>query len=658
MELLKQAIDLMSARCDGAATLDGQGFNKLDAPLGHKLAHLPQKDWTVRQTRAAWRMLGKYRGQLSDLGIDYNEIPEPPQITKEDKAPCRLVISDKGNFQFLFPYDASLVSAVKQLPDRHFDGDSKSWIVRAKLENVEPVIKFALKYDFEYADKVVQKIEELATVLEERIANVEASRAADAEIAVEGLGGELRPFQKAGVAYAMKQKRTFIADEMGLGKTIEALATIQATNAYPAVIVCPASLKLNWQREAEKWLPGHMVNVWNGKAENNLPADIVIINYDVLKKNLEALKALGPQAVVFDESHYAKNYKAQRTEACKELAKGVPIRLALTGTPVLNRPQELLSQLGIIGRLDDVGGFWTFAKRYCLAHQTRFGWDFSGAAHLDELNEKMRMTCFIRRNKADVLKELPAKQRTILSVSLDNRAEYYRAETQLISWLKERAAADREFLASIAHLSEEEQQKAKSERAASTAERALRAEQLVRIEALKQLAAKGKMAAIVEWVESFLETGEKLILFAHHQNVIDELAAKFEARTITGQTSIEARQAAVDAFQNDPNTRLIICNIKAGGVGLTLTAASNVAFCELEWTPAAHDQAEDRAHRVGQQNSVNAWYLLADNTIDTEIYRLIEAKRQIVNAATEGTESNEDISILKNLISNLTKGDK
>jgi SNF2 family DNA or RNA helicase len=630
-----------------ATDLNGIGFNKFDTPLGMRLAELPAENWTPRQARSAWRLLAKYRRQLSVAGIDYNAIPEPPPAQTQSGT-TRLIAANDKYFMVSFGYDPALVNAVKELPGRRFDGASKKWTVPANASAVEPLFRFYQQHNFDIDGTALNL---MSALTEQRAERIESSRAADAVIEVQGLGGELRPFQKAGVSYALSTKRLFIADEMGLGKTIQALATIHAAQAYPAIIVCPASLKLNWAREAARWLPSKSISVWNGKA--GIAADVIVINYDVLSKHVEALKALNPRTIVFDESHYAKNYKAKRTEAAKELAKGVEYRIALTGTPVLNRPQELISQLGIIGRLNDVGGdFWTFAKRYCGAYRDRFGWNMSGAAHLDELNEKMRATCYIRRNKADVLKELPAKQRSIVPVALSNRREYDRAESELISWLGEQAESDKAFLASIAHLGAAEQQAAKYARREETENSAAQAEQLVRIEALKQLSAAGKLEAVIDWIESFIDS-DKLVVFAHHIDIVNAIAARFNAPAITGSTPLDKRQEYVDRFQNDPDCKLIVLNIRAGGVGLTLTAASNVAFIELDWTPAAHDQAEDRCHRIGQTDAVNVWYLLADNTIDMEINALIDQKRAVVDAATDGSAEAQRSGVMNDLIKRL-----
>jgi len=250
--------------------------------------------------------------------------------------------------------------------------------------------------------------------------------------------------------------------------------------------------------------------------------------------------------------------------------------------------------------------------------------EFGNPRDLDELNDRLRANCFIRRLKADVLKELPAKQMARVPLALANAAEYRRAEEAFLEWLEEKG---------------------------EDVEAAQRAEHLVRIEKLKQLAAAGKLEEAIRWIRDFLESGEKLVVFATHRDVVARLATEFSAPSITGETPLADRQAAVDRFQSDPECRVIVLNTRAGGVGLTLTAASNVAFLELGWTPAEHDQAEDRCHRIGQERSVTAWYLLADGTIDAEIETLLEAKRTIVEAVTEGKAGN--LGILGDLIERL-----
>jgi SWI/SNF-related matrix-associated actin-dependent regulator 1 of chromatin subfamily A len=606
---------------DNAHRKNGVGFSQFDSEFGHKLTELGAEAWTPKQAAAAHKIAMHYREQLKAAGIPIPDPPEPAPKTPgqvknhvtEGNASPRQILADKdGTLLYLkFPYDADMVLVVKSaLPGRRWNADQKMWTVPLNLNMVAIMRDFAKTYKFQITPHALSVLDQ---VEKDHTDSLAASNARDAALEIDGLGGELLPFQKAGVAYALDKQKTFVADEMGLGKTIEALATLKAANAFPALVICPASVKLNWRDEALKWLPGAAVYVLNGKAPGSAlaSADIVILNYDILNKWLETLLAIHWAALICDESHYCKNHKAQRTEAVKELAKPIQFRLLLTGTPILNRPQELISQLQILGRLDQFGGFWNFAKRYCAAQQMRYGWDMSGADHLDELQEMLRANCFVRRSKSEVLTELPPKRRVNLPVSLNNREEYDKAESDLIQWLRETKGN-------------------------AAAAKASANEALVKVEYLKQLAATGKYDAIRDWVESFLETGEKLVLFAWHTDIVESLGARFNAPVIHGGTSIEDRQAAIDRFQKDPGCNLIVCNIQAGGVGITLTAASNVAFVELGWNPATMDQAEDRLHRIGQAESVTAWYLLAENTIDTRIWRLIENKRQVVNAVSDG----------------------
>ena len=447
---------------------------------------------------------------------------------------------------------------------------------------------------------------------------VALSAASDAPLRVPGLGGELKPFQRAGVSYLLAQRRAFLADEQGLGKTIEAIAALEADRAYPAVVVCPASLKLNWLRELERWLPGRSARALSGTGDGRLSAraDVTVVNYEILAARLQELSALSPRALVLDESHHCKNAAAKRTQAVQRLSATVPqdgLVLALTGTPVVNRPAELISQLRILGRLEDFGS------------GVRFGQRFRGPDAHVRLHWHLRARCLVRRLKADVLPQLPAKTRAIVPVELDNEPEYRLAERDLIAWLQSQPLDLHELDAKVAA--------------------ALRAERLVRLNALKLLAARGKLHAALTWIHDFCSSGERLVVFAHHREIQEAVLARFpRARHVLGRDSHGARDDAVRAFQapDGPDNQLIICSIEVAGHGLTLTRSSSVVFLELDWTPAKHDQAEDRCHRIGQQDSVNASYLLAAGTIDETIATLLERKRAVIGAVTDGREEDEE----------------
>lgn len=467
------------------------------------------------------------------------------------------------------------------------------------------------------------------------------SDAEEGRVAVEGLTAPLRPFQGAAVDYALRARRTFLSDEPGLGKTIQALATLEAAGAYPALIVAPASLRLNWLREAERWLP-HRTRAGLSGGDAVGACDIAVASYEIAHALVDGAVADPPRALVLDESHFCKNPAARRTRAVTAIADALDedaIVLLLSGTPVLNRPEELAPQLKILGRLDAIGGARRFARVYARGQE------------LTTLNRRLRRTCFVRRRKADVLRHLPAKQRVVVPVAIANGGEYRAAQADVARWVREQAEADEAFAREIAGLDEEERAAAVRERGRDAEQRARRAQALVRITQLALIAARGKLDGAREWIASFLETGEKLVVFTRHREIGDALLEAFPgAACATGRLDADARAAEVQRFQTEEACRLIVCSLDAAGVGLTMTAASNVAFVELGWTPAAHDQAEDRVHRIGQEEAVTAWYLLAADTIDERIAAAIERKRELVRAATDGEAGGRE-AVLDELLS-------
>lgn len=512
-----------------------------------------------------------------------------------------------------FPFNNDDLARIKSLPGRRFNIESKTWTVPILPTTVEKLVEWEFTVD--------------EGVLNKQAAAQAAVDAAVAGGAITGLRKQLFPFQQAGVAFVEAQGgRALIGDEMGLGKTVQALAWLQMhPELRPAVVVCPASLKLNWAREAEAWMADPQVQVINGGAPVPYTGGLIIINYDVLATHAAALAQRGIRALILDECHYIKNTKAKRTKATMALAKGIPHVIALSGTPAINRPVELYNALRLVNPAV-VPTFWTFVHRYCGAKHTGFGWDFNGASNQEELHQLLTDTVMIRRLKADVLTDLPDKLYSYVPMELDNAVEYRRAEQLFIQWVRETKGAD-------------------------AAKRARRAEQLAQVEALKQLAVAGKVKQAISWIGDFIEAGNKLVVFAIHKEVIDALTTHFGpvAVKVDGSVSAAGRDEAVQAFQNDPGVMLFVGNIKAAGVGLTLTAASAVAFMELPWSPGELVQAEDRCHRIGQRNAVNVYYLVAQGTIDEQIAHLLDSKRSVLNAILDG-QAPEGDGLLTSLI--------
>lgn len=441
-------------------------------------------------------------------------------------------------------------------------------------------------------------------------------------------GMEFRPFQRAGIEFALQREGTLIADEMGLGKTIQAVGTINAIKApRPQVlIVCPASLKINWRNELKTWLTKPLtIGIAEGRGFPK--TDVVIINYDILHHRATKLAKGGPNpgprsrvwdVVVFDESHYIKNNKALRTE-CALAILGTK-RLALTGTPILNKPIEIWTTLSW---LDPVAwrSFWGFAQKYCGASKAN-GWDMSGATNLKELNEKLRSTVMIRRLKKDVLKELPPKVRQI--VELPASAAVIEKERKSLA--KMGIDIDKLVTAAEAHESFE----------AGVASLKVSPVAFDQISKIRKETALSKLGACIEFIQDSLDAGHKLVVFAHHVEVVDKLVAglaEYNPVKVYGSTAMKDRHAAVHKFQNDPKCGIFVGNIQAAGVGLTLTAASHGIFVELDWVPGIVTQAEDRMHRIGQQDSVLIQHLVLSGSLDCTMAKTVVRKQRIADKA-------------------------
>lgn len=532
------------------------------------------------------------------------------------------------------PYHEELVKSFRQMGGR-FDSKHRAWLLPLSTK----VVAWLKDHGFAVAAEVEQALRDIRQT-------VETSRSAEGCVAVPGLKLELLGYQRAGVGFALQKGRVLIADEPGLGKTAQALAFLQARkDLRPALVVCPASLKLNWRAEAGRFLedcPENEVAVLNGTVPQEVRAPISIINYDILYAWVPVMQGQ-VRAVILDESHAIKSRDSRRTKAVLEVARHAEAVICLTGTPLLNRPADLFTQLNLLAP-QEFGSFFEYGRRYCAGRKkqifVRGGgkksvWDFSGASHLDELNERLRSTVMVRRLKKDVLKELPPKRVAEIPVELASPGEYLQAESEFRDWLREKV----------------EQGIYDEERLDS----ALRAEAMVKVEYLKQCAARLKLASAVEWIRGFLDSGQKLVVFAHHREIVEALAKEFGrvAVVLTGGGSQDVKDAAVRRFQGDPGCRLFIGSIQAAGVGLTLTAASDVTFVEYPWRPADFDQAVDRCHRIGQANSVTAWCLVASvpevETVDERVLKVLAAKRAVADSALDGGKGRQ-VDVLGTLL--------
>ena len=552
-----------------------------------------------------------------DVPVDHPKLQKQELNSMLSKKRANIALNkwNEQVVQITFEYDLDVLFKIRSLPGRKYFPEDKTWSISIHIDSLEQLVDWGFVLD-EHLQKILTDAKTTTNVIIDK--------------PIKGLQKQLYKYQSEGVAFIEQNRgRALIADEMGLGKTIQALAWLQMhPEKMPVIIVTPASLKLNWEREIKTWMSNVNVSVLSGKTPDKRrihTKGIMIINYNILAEWVSLLKSFNPAVLITDECHYYKSNKTKRTKAVKQLAKGILHVIALSGTPIVNRPIEAFNAIHIINPTLFVP--WDYAKRYCNAKYNGFGWDFSGASHSDELHEKLTKTIMIRRLKKDVLKDLPDKTKSFVPLTLDNEAEYEKAENDFITFVRDT-------------------------RGSEAARKAGNAEALTQIGVLKQIAVKGKLNQVIEWVQTFLEgSDQKLVIFAVHKFVIEALMNEFGdvAVKIDGSCSMNSRQQAIDRFQTDPSARIFVGNIKAAGVGITLTASSNVAIVELPWTPGELVQAEDRCHRIGQKDSVNIYYLLANNTIEERIAGLLDKKQKVLDAVLDGRESDPE-SMLSELM--------
>jgi SWI/SNF-related matrix-associated actin-dependent regulator 1 of chromatin subfamily A len=534
------------------------------------------------------------------------------------------------------------LEAVKELPVRRWDKDKKMWIVPGSMRQLVEAFRETHRAEIILADD--NKPEMIG----------EVPPMAELEITLPWKEGITpRPYQLQGIAQAMKFERCLNGDEQGLGKTMQSIGTFlgleqTGRNPFPALIVCPSSMKGTWKREWEKFsnkramildssMSAQQKKSWFQYVKAGM-ADVVIINYESLntfcveffpnekakngrKKPWRAADVrLHPfmamfNAGVLDESHRCKDAGTNQSKFILRIFNELKYRILLSGTPIVNKPVDLFAQLAILGKLSSFGGKDGFMTRYCEGG--------TGANNLKELNYKLNLHCFFRREKKDVAKDLPEKNRQTILCDITTRKEYDKCKNEFEQYLRDSGCSDKEIA------------------------KKMRGEIMVQMMKLKQIAGRGKMNEVREFVNEVLESGNKLILFCHLHEIVDECLQIWpDAVTVTGRDDMNRRQANIDAFQNDPKCQLIICNHKAAGVGITLTASSRVAFIEYPWTYADCVQCEDRAHRIGQVNNVDCTYFLGDDTIDERMWEIISTKMAIGNTITGATDDMDSMEMI------------
>lgn len=443
-------------------------------------------------------------------------------------------------------------------------------------------------------------------------------------------------FQREAVDWLhSKNGRGLLAMDMGTGKSFCSLLFAKEDNPKPIVIVCPATIKPVWEREAAvhfNWRAEIVETTRPHKTPLPSRPRIVICNYDILARRrgenvgpgwVGALKALKPQLIILDEVQLLIDHNSLRSKAVAELCKGVPKVIALSGTPLVNRPIELWTILNIL----DPKAFpsrYSFAHRYCGPKRTFWGWDFTGASNLTELNQRLQPVMF-RRRKADVLKDLPAKQRNVVPLELSDPKEYQAARDDFAGWLAERDPG--------------------------RMDRDEKANALVKLGKLKHLAATLKLSSVYGWIDRFIEGSDgKLIVFGiHRESVVEAIHAKYPGSSIvTGAVTGKKRQLAIDKFLRDKRCRLFVGNIEAAGVGWSAKGVSDVAFVELPWSPGKVAQAEDRCHGIGrgdENKRTTSWTLVGKGTIEEKLAEILQRKQKTLSKILDGKSNADDLNV-------------
>ena len=441
----------------------------------------------------------------------------------------------------------------------------------------------------------------------------------DTTFKVEGLKKPLYNYQNIGVEFMVESGgRAINADEMGTGKTAQAIAYIKHQGFTRNLVVCPASVKFSWENEVKKWTNLRSIVIDSKTDMTNIDPNINvwIINYDILKKHCNTLAKVRFDCMVGDECHMIKSTTALRTKAFRIISREIPSVILLSGTPLLSRPSELFSLLNIIDP-KTWNNWYDFARKYCDMKQTRWGMDTSGASNTEELHARIRRY-FIRRKKADVLKELPPKIFIPVGVELDRatRREYDSAANDLATYLRQYSGKQ-----------------------PADVSKSIAAEKLTQLNVLRQLSAMGKIDTVIELVDSIIESGEKVLIFGSFVAPLEAIKEHYgnKAVMITGKTAVDERGAIVDSFQNNKNVKIFLGGYKSAGAGITLTAAQSFIGIDFPWNPSDLGQAIDRLHRPGQvAESVNIYQMEAINTIDEDLKAILEHKQGIFDQVIDG----------------------
>ncbi|XP_022246250.1 SWI/SNF-related matrix-associated actin-dependent regulator of chromatin subfamily A-like protein 1 isoform X2 [Limulus polyphemus] len=515
------------------------------------------------------------------------------------------VLINRKRFQVEVGFHQQIIEVFKTIPSKVYDAKEKQWNFAVQdhdklIQGIIPLFPNVVISPLPpYILRVFKKASDECEIPSMDLSNLDLK-----------LQNSLLPFQRKGVSFGIyKGGRLLIADDMGLGKTIQAIGIADYyKDEWPLLIVAPSSVRYTWAEAFHTWLPSldpQEINVVNSSKDSVSGSKVVIMSYDILTRKVKFIQNQKFQVVIMDESHFLKNFKSARTQAALVVMKTCKRVILLSGTPALSRPMELYTQISAINN-KVFPNYTDFGIRYCNGKIMPWGWDFTGSSHMTELQLLLEETVMIRRLKAEVITQLPAKRRQM--VLLDPSVVH--SHKKILEFMS------KEVNRTNLHGMER------------------------RGKLLQYFRETGfaKLSAICDYIKDLLEAERKFLCFGHHQSVLDAICKSIKEKgiqyiRIDGSTSSETRKQLCDKFQFNDTVRVAVLSITAANSGINLTAAHMVIFAELFWNPGILTQAEDRAHRIGQQDSVVVQYLVAQGTADDHIWPLVQKKLEILNKA-------------------------
>ncbi|KAL5700587.1 DNA helicase [Ranunculus cassubicifolius] len=568
--------------------------------------------------------------------------PKPDEKSSQEvlKLSVKLFLHATGNIAAKFQYNNILINAIRNVPQAIWNAKERLWLFPlSSMASAEKILS--------QVNGAIVEVEKLDPLVRRAISA--ASAVKDLQDLYDrmpsSIESKLMPFQRDGVRFVLQHGgRVLIADEMGLGKTLQAIAFAACVrDSWPVLVLSPSSLRLHWATMIHQWLDipssdilvvlsqctgsnrgGFTIVPSNVKSSIRLDGVFNIISYDIVPKLQHVLMASDFRIVIADESHFLKNAQAKRTSSSLPVLQKAQYVILLSGTPALSRPIELFSQLEALYP-DVYKNVHEYGNRFCKGGI--FGM-YQGASNHEELHNLMKATAMIRRLKKEVLSELPVKRRQQVFLDLAEKDM-----KRINALFRELEGIKNDIKACD---SKEEVNKLKF------LEKNL-------INKIYTDSAEAKIPAVEDYLGTVIEAGCKFLIFAHHTSMIEAihkflLKKKVGCIRIDGGTPASTRQALVTDFQEKDGIRAAVLSIKAGGVGLTLTAASTVIFAELSWTPGDMIQAEDRAHRIGQVSAVNIYYLLANDTVDDIIWDVVQSKLENLGQMLDGHENSMEVT--------------